>query len=257
MTSLRSNRVVTRRRVLKASGACLGALASGFAWGQASDDDALQHWIERNAVSVNSDRLLTAIGNARIVMLGEPSHGAGTAFAAKVRLVQLLHERLGFDVLIWESGIIDVERTEAGLRGDIDPVESAQRGIFKIWSASAECRPLFAYAKASHAGSRPLSMAGFDMQITAPGTLDYFGAELRAFIGTLDPMTRREAEPLAENVLNHFGRLFRYTDALATKAVEPGDKAARDALRPVAEDLDRLEGPPVRWSACCQRALGL
>ena len=54
-------------------------------------------------------------------------------------------------------------------------------------------------------------------------------------------MTRRKAEPLAENVLNHFGRLFRYTDALATKAVEPGDQTAHDALRPRAEDLDRLK----------------
>ena len=131
-------------------------------------------------------------------MLGEPSHGAGTAFAAKVHLVRLLHQRLGFDVLAWESGLIDLERTEAGLRGDLDPVEAAQRGIFRIWSASAECRPLFAYAKASRSGARPLTMAGFDMQLTAPGTLDYFAAELRAFVGTLNPATRVEAEPLAD-----------------------------------------------------------
>jgi erythromycin esterase len=242
VTNLLSNRVMTRRSILKTGGACLATtLAPGFTRGQSSDDDALQRWIERNAVSVNSERLVSAIGDARIVMLGEPSHGAGTAFAARVRLVQLLHERLGFDVLMWESGLIDLERTEAALRGDGDPVEAAQRGIFKIWSASAECRPLFAWAQASHSGSRPLTMAGFDMQITAPGTLDYFGAELRAFIGTLDPMTQREAAPLAENVLNHFGRLFRYTDALATKAVELGDKTAHAALRPVAADLDRLE----------------
>jgi erythromycin esterase len=227
---------------LTAGGAWLGsAIAPGAVCGEPSAGDALQRWIEQNAVSINSEGLIHAIGDARIVMLGEPSHGAGTAFAAKVHLVQLLHERLGFDVLIWESGIIDVERTEAGLRGDADPVESAQRGIFKIWSASAECRPLFAYAKASHHGLRPLTMAGFDMQITAPGTLDYFGAELRAFIAGLDPMARREAEPLVEDVLNHFERLFRYSNALATRAVEPGDKVAREALRPTAEDLDRLE----------------
>jgi erythromycin esterase-like protein len=187
--------------LLKASSACLGAaLAPAAAFGQSSDGDALQRWIEQNAVRINAspgtdgiareaeaERLIAAIGDARIVLLGEPSHGAGTAFTAKVRLVRLLHERLGFDVLAWESGLIDLERTDAGLRGDLDPVESAQRGIFKIWSASAECRPLFAYAKASHSGVRPLTMAGFDMQLTAPGTLGYFAAELRAFVGILSP----------------------------------------------------------------------
>ena len=253
---------------MKVGGACLGAaLAPAAAWGQASDGDALQRWIEQNAVRINAgpdefgtarnlERLVAAIGDARILMLGEPSHGAGTAFAAKVRLVRLLHERLGFDVLAWESGLIDLERTEAGLRGDLDPVEAAQRGILRIWSASAECRPLFAYAKASHGGRRPLTMAGFDMQLTAPGTLDYFAAELQAFVGTSRSPERTVAEALAEKVLNHFGRLNRYTEALAIKAAELGragvtgaaqgaairawDQSEGDALRPAAEDLDRL-----------------
>jgi erythromycin esterase len=257
---------VSRRSILKAGGACFGAFASA-AWGQGSDTDALQRWIDQNAVRINgvtgeawnardTERLIGTIGDARIVLLGEPSHGAGAAFAAKVRLVQLLHERLGFDVLAWESGLIDLERTEAALRADLDPVEAAQRGILKIWSASAECRPLFAYAKASHGRARPLSMAGFDMQLTAPGTLDYFAAELRAFVQTMDPATRSPAEALAEDVLSHFGRLYRYTDALATKLAELGragvtgaaqgaairawGQSEGDRLRPVAADLDSL-----------------
>ena len=259
---------ISRRSVLKAGGACFGALVPVAGWGQTSDGDVLQRWIGQNAVRIYAgsekdwssgdvDRLIAAIGSARIVMLGEPSHGAGTAFAAKVRLVRLLHERLGFDVLAWESGLIDLERTEAGLRGDLDPVEAAQRGIFRIWSASAECRPLFAYAKASRNGGRPLAMAGFDMQLTAPGTLDHFAAELRAFVGTLDPTTRGQAETLADRMLNQFRLLYRFTDASATKAAElrragitgAAQGAAMrawnaedgDALRPVAADLGRLE----------------
>jgi hypothetical protein len=37
--------------------------------------------------------LRAAIGTARIVQLGEPSHGAGSSFAAKTRLVMFLHQR--------------------------------------------------------------------------------------------------------------------------------------------------------------------
>ncbi len=144
---------ISRRSMLKVGGTCLGlAFAPALLLGQSPDIDALQRWIEQNAVSINSgpdsdgsardlERLIAAIGDARIVMLGEPSHGAGAAFAAKARLVRLLHERLGFDVLVWESGLIDLECTEAGLRGDLGAVEAAQRGILKIWSASAECKP--------------------------------------------------------------------------------------------------------------------
>lgn len=261
-------RGISRRSLLRGAGACGAALFATATWGQSSDEDALQRWIEHNAVRLNAgpdadwnphdtERLTSAISDARIVMLGEPSHGAGAAFAAKARLVQLLHERLGFDVLVWESGLIDLERTEAGLRGGLDPVEAAQRGILKIWSASAQCKPLFAYAAASEKGAHPLIMAGFDMQLTADGTLDYFAAELRKFVSTLPSASRNRALALAEDVLSSFGRLYRYTDALAKKiagfghagisgaamgdAIQAWNKSEGDALSPVAEDLKRLQ----------------
>lgn len=39
--------------------------------------------------------LASLIGNARIVQLGESTHGDGAAFAAKVRVVKFLHRELG------------------------------------------------------------------------------------------------------------------------------------------------------------------
>jgi len=41
--------------------------------------------------------------NTRIVMLGEPDHGAGTAFEIKTHIVKYLYSELGFRVLAFEA----------------------------------------------------------------------------------------------------------------------------------------------------------
>src|SRR5262245_11525127 len=73
--------------------------------------DKLQDWMAEHAVSIRSidvkdddfsdlEPLMAAIGTSRVVQMGEPSHGAGSAFAAKARLIKFLHQRMGFDVLV-------------------------------------------------------------------------------------------------------------------------------------------------------------
>jgi erythromycin esterase-like protein len=46
-----------------------------------------------------------SIGEADIVLLGEPSHGDGGAMQMKTRLVKYLHEQKGFDVLLFEADL--------------------------------------------------------------------------------------------------------------------------------------------------------
>src|SRR3569833_49275 len=99
--------------------------------------DGLQERIQKDLITVRSidpaDEdfsdlvpLIDKFGTARVVQLGEPGHGAGSSFSAKARLVKFLHERMGFEVLVWESGLYDV-----GL--------SAEQGIFR----SGRRRPRF------------------------------------------------------------------------------------------------------------------
>ena len=142
------------------------------------------------------------------MQLGEPSHGAGTAFAAKARLMKFLHRRLGFDVLIWESGLYDVALAQAGMEGNDDGVTAARRGIFSLWSMAAEVAPLFTYIKASQRSAHPIEMAGFDMQVTADGSMERFAQDLRAFVGALpDPALRQQAARLADQAIAARGRL--------------------------------------------------
>lgn len=45
--------------------------------------------------------------NVEIIALGENTHGLGEVFTAKIELVKFLHEKLGFDLVLFESGYGD------------------------------------------------------------------------------------------------------------------------------------------------------
>jgi erythromycin esterase len=192
-----------------------------FATAVAQPADDAQEWIARHAVPIRSidtadedfsdlEPLISAIGSAPVVQLGEPSHGAGSSFAAKVRLIKFLHQRMGFDVLVWESGMHGMRLAQAGMRGGDDAVTAAQKGIFTIWSNTEEVRPLLQYVKASQSSARPMEMAGFDQQFTARGAFDAFATDLRAFVSKVhDPQLRKRSQELVEEALAAYERCNR------------------------------------------------
>ena len=180
------------------------------------------------------------VGDARIVQLGECSHGAGVDFKAKVRLIKFLHARLGFDVLVWESGLHAMRSVNAGFRAGLDPVAAAQRGVFTIWSAAAEVKPLFEYARASQASARPLEMAGFDCQFTARGADQALAADLLAFAQGLEqPALRDAARADAQAAMAAYARIANRT---ATDAdLRAGQAAADRLLGAIARHRDAFD----------------
>jgi erythromycin esterase len=201
--------------------------------------------------------IAAAIGGARIVQLGETTHGDGAAFAAKVRLVKFLHQHHGFDVLLWESGMYDVRLVDDSLRAGVDPAAAARLGIFGNWSESAEVLPLFEYARASHQGDRPLAMAGVDMQFSGRGVGDDLRTlerDLLRFVSEFES-TRDSACALARGVIEGFGRMYAVAiartefqrslrEAGVTDAVPDSLRAWRQtrqaSFAPTAHDLERF-----------------
>jgi len=122
------------------------------------------------------------IGGRRIVMLGESSHGDGATFAAKVRLIKFLHQRMGFDVLAFESGLYDTRKAWSALRAGADPQAAVSTAIPATWSASLQSKPLWSYLAESSKTNHPLELAGFDMQFTGSASEDHLGKDLSDFL---------------------------------------------------------------------------
>lgn len=71
----------------------------------------LKRFVLQNAVALsgeNSDNgfkiIGEAIGEAKIVFIGEQDHGDGSTFPVKADLIKYLHEHKGFNVLAFSPG---------------------------------------------------------------------------------------------------------------------------------------------------------
>jgi erythromycin esterase len=152
----------------------------------------------------------------RIVQLGESGHGVREFNMAKVRLIQFLHEELGYDVIAFESSLFECDR--AGRSAALFSAdELMRRCIFSVWHTE-EVLPLFEYVKRTQGTTRPLVLSGFDVQSSSPTARERPGF-LRRVVAAIDDDYAR--------------RVFETDSAFAA----PG---ARDRLAYAREARDRL-----------------
>jgi erythromycin esterase len=134
-------------------------------------------WLRRTAIPFDTQRagngfadlqpLKSVIGDARIVSLGEATHGTREFFEMKHRLLEFLATEMGFKYFSIEAYMPEAQKiNEYVLTGQGDPVALLKGLRFWTWNTQ-EVLDMILWMRAFNASGRgPVQFTGFDMQST-------------------------------------------------------------------------------------------
>lgn len=216
----------------------------------AASQSSAQQFVSQQAVALQSltqDQDFTelkpiadAIGKARIVQLGESSHGSGSMNQLKTRLIKYLHQHHGFNLIAFESSMFACNQgleQQTAVAADILLFSC----IFGVWHTE-EVLELFRYIKQTQASDRPLRLAGFDPQISGIENESTIRSFYQQALASLTASQRTDIINLALDViaLQKDGVSCFRNDAAACARVKAQHADLKTRLSQAAAMLDGL-----------------
>jgi len=109
--------------------------------------------------------LAKIVGNARIVALGEATHGTREFFQLKHRMVEFLATRMGFTIFAIEANMPEAYRlNDYVLNGKGDPAELLKGMYFGTWDTKELLEMIRWMREFNRSGKGRIEFTGFDMQ---------------------------------------------------------------------------------------------
>lgn len=171
----------------------------------------VKNWIKANLVPLKScepgkgfedlQPLKSIVGDARVVALGEATHGTREFFQMKHRVLQFLVEEMGFNLFVFEANMPECYRVnDYVLHGKGDPAQALAGLHFWTWNTE-EVFEMIRWMRRYNEDplhTRKVQFRGIDMQFPDIAVVD-----VEKYLKQVDPeaarMVREKLVPLATN----------------------------------------------------------